>query len=139
MRPTSRSYPTLPLLFLAALCLGGCGLFTDDDPTIRAEGTVVLAETGAPVRGLGVAIVQVPPSWGGSEAVETVRTDAEGRFALSYEVELPSRSSSGVNYGYLVEVNHAPYSDRYTVFRRAATPGQEYDFGVVELEERAED
>ncbi len=126
---------------MAVLYLGGCDLLTgEDDTTIRAEGTVVLAETGAPVRGLGVAIVQVPPSWGGSQAVETVRTDAEGRFALSYEVELPRRSSSGVNYAYSVVINTAPYNSHYsTAGREGVNPPVDIDFGVVELEKRAED
>ncbi len=131
-------FALLRFALLAAASLSGCNLLTgEDDPAIRAEGTVVLAETGEPVRGLGVAIVRVPPSWGGSEAVETVRTDAEGRFALSYEVELPSRSSSGVNYAYSVIINTAPYDSRYSKSGRVGVnPPVDIDFGVVELEER---
>ncbi len=117
-----------PLTVLAALCLGGCGLFTDDDPTIRAEGTVVSAESGDPIAGLTVALDEIV---GISHVyVETVRTDGEGRFRLAYEAT--------ESFGYRINVNESPYDPAYSRFREVFQPGERRNLGVIELEARGE-
>jgi hypothetical protein len=53
------------ILFLLGLftLLAGCDLFGDDpDTTIRATGTVVFAETGEPIEGLGFLLGMRKPT-----------------------------------------------------------------------------
>ncbi len=53
------------LVAAALLSIGGCdsGSIFPDGP-IEAAGRVVLAETGEPIAGLGVAILDIPLPWG---------------------------------------------------------------------------
>jgi len=119
-------------LLVLLLLLAGCDLFEgEEDTTIRAFGTVVLEGTGEPIENLGVAIVAVPPSFGGAVAVAETRTDAEGHFDLRYEV--PQSPGASVGYSYSVRINDVPYDGRYATAGGYTEPGETIDFGVVEL------
>lgn len=115
----SRVFP-----FLLCLFLGGCDLFADDEGgSFEVVGTVVDAETGAPLAGIGVTLDdgESPISWsressgslvpfesdtGASFVVEETTTGADGRFRLEHSSDRLS--------GYSLRVNDGPYDDRYT-------------------------
>ena len=121
--PLSRSSLFSAVLAAALLLLGGCDLFTDNDTTIRASGTVVLAETGAPLEGITVALDEIV---GISHVyVETVETDAEGRFALSYDAK--------ESFGYNIIVNANNTTLNYTGRTFRVNPGDDRSLGVIEL------
>jgi hypothetical protein len=123
------------VLALALLVLSGCDLFADKlnhDP-ISATGRIVLAGTGEPVVGLGVAIVGV--TGGVASGLGQTRTDSTGRFSVRYdppEPESPPNATTAV--GYFVEANF-PYDARYTIgLSQPVRPGDRIDAGTVEVE-----
>ncbi len=119
------------LLAAALLSLGGCdsGSVFPDGP-IEATGRVVLAETGEPIAGLGVALLDIPPSFGATFVRASTRTDANGRFSLRYVVPPMSAGSSST---YEVTINDVPHDTRYTSFAQRVTPPTTLDLGTVEI------
>jgi hypothetical protein len=120
-------YRTLPLLL--CLLLAGCDLFGDDpDTTIRATGTVVFAETGEPIGGLGV-VFRLAGGVGASIVVRArTTTAADGSFELIHD--------GGEGASYTLVINDDPYDERYSTSGAEMFAGEEKDFGVVELEAR---
>ena len=63
-----------------------CGLVEPGEPTIRLEGTVTAADDGSPIAGANISVgyatgfISFTTAAGG-------RTDATGRYALSFETE----------------------------------------------------
>ncbi len=102
----------------ASLCLGGCDLLADDPEPMTGTitGTVVLAETGEPIRGLGVALKQ----GGGGPAYSlqaVAQTDADGVFRIDYDAE-------GDRSGLSVTINAEPHDTRYTADGGKLRPGE---------------
>ena len=120
------------LLLAAAslLALAGCDPYdsTRNPDPVTASGTVVLAETGEPIVGLGVAINEVVS--GVASPVSSTRTDEEGQFSLSYDP--PGAPGAAISAGYDVAIN-SPYDARYTTGGQAVSPGRTIRFGTVEL------
>src|SRR5690606_15632721 len=134
---TMRRFVYSTIFMLPLLVLGGCDLFESslEEIVVEATGTVVSAETGEPIGGLGVAIQQIPAGFSASVTVATAETDAEGRFDIRHEA---SRVRQGhPNNSYAVEINVVPYDDRYGSFRRDVFPPPDVhlNLGVIELEE----
>ena len=73
---------TLTLTSLQAC--GGRLSIMGPDVTIQLEGTVTAADDGSPIRG---ARVRVDPRFIPSRGVAETRTDASGRYTLSFEQE----------------------------------------------------
>ncbi len=123
--------PLTSLVAAALLSLGGCdsGSVFPDGP-IEVTGHVVLAETGQPIAGLGVALLDLPPSFNAVFVRASTQTDADGRFALRYVVPPMSAGSSST---YVVDVNAQPYDSRYLSFREYVIPPVMLDLGTVEL------
>ena len=120
----------LAIALVFSLGLVGCdSVDPHPDGPIEATGRVVLSETGEPVAGLGVAIVE--HTGVGEAAVATVRTDADGRFALRYVV--PDRGTRASSRSYRVEVN-LPYDQSYSVWWQRTNPPVTADFGTIEIE-----
>ena len=120
----------LLLAGIALLALAGCDPYdsTRNPDPISASGTVVLAETGEPIVGLGVSITRITS--GIQSLAASTQTDANGRFMLSYDP--PGSPGAAVSAGYGIQINR-PYDQRYTVGGRVVSPGQRIDFGMVEL------
>ncbi len=119
---------TLVLTLVPLLILSGCNLFgSETDGTMRIVGTVVVAETGAPVGGLGVTLSE--SSFGGGVLIRaSTTTNVDGNFLIIYD--------AGPHGGlHTVTINDEPYDPRYTVSGGSARPGEETDLGVIELEE----
>ena len=120
------------LVFLLVVC-GGCDLLgsgPNHDP-ITFSGTVVFDETGAPLPGIGTAIIFISPP-GIVSTLATTRTDAAGRFLVSYDP--PEQTGAVTRGGYSFEINTNPYDSRYTVARdNNARPGTTRDLGTVVL------
>ena len=121
----------LLLAGIALLALAGCDLLAsgpNHDP-ITVSGTVVFAETGAPLAGISATIIFVAL---GAETLATTRTDAAGRFSVSYDP--PERSGAQPRGGDSFEINSYPYDSRYTVSRTGRlNPGTTRDLGTVVL------
>jgi hypothetical protein len=122
----SRIALTLSLLLLV---LGGCDLFGGEpDTTVRATGTVVFAETGEPLGGIGVVLRARFGVGSGVFIRARTETAADGSFELVFE------GSEGAAYTF--RVNDDPYNGSYSTFSRPIRPGEREDFGVIELEAR---
>lgn len=122
-----RKFTHIFILAIPLLQLGGCGLFSEEDRTITATGQVILAETGAPLPGLSVALKD-----GGGLAAPPIRvltgqTGSDGRFALRYE-------GASEHSGYDVYINDGPHDFLYTRRILAIQVGETRDFGVIEIE-----
>lgn len=113
-------------LFLVLLPLTACELFeSEPDTTVVATGTVVLAETGEPLGGLGV-VFRATGGFGSSAIIRARTTTAEdGSFELIFD-----GSEGGY---YLLSVNDNPYDDRYGAYDEGISAGSREDFGVIEL------
>lgn len=119
LRPNVLSASLAAALFF----LGGCDLFSEEDTTIEASGTVVLESTGEPIEGLSVALDEIV---GISHVyVETVRTNAEGKFSLVYEAT--------ESFGYNIVVNANNTTLDYTGRTFRVNPGDDRDLGMIEL------
>jgi hypothetical protein len=118
-----------PLCLAAVLLLSGCDLFSgEEDTTIRATGTVVFAEIGEPIEGLGV-VLRASGGFGAGVFIRArTTTAADGTFELVYE------GSEGA--GYTLVVNDDPYDERFSTSGGPMFAGEEKDFGVIELEAR---
>jgi hypothetical protein len=117
------------LLLLFFMSLAGCDLFSgEEDTTLRAAGTVVFAETGEPLEGLGVVLRARDGVGSGVFIRARTTTAADGTFELVYE------GSEGA--GYTFRVNDDPYNGSYSTFSDPMFAGEEKDFGVIELEAR---
>ena len=105
-------------IFLTLLLLTGCELFeSESDTTVIATGTVVLAETGEPIEGLGV-VFRATGGFGSSAIIRARTTTAEdGSFELTFG------GSEGGYYNLVV--NDDPYDSRYGVFRDGIPAGPE--------------
>lgn len=116
--------PTALLLIL--LTLAGCDLFgSEPDTTVRATGTVVFAETGEPIEGLGV-VLRATGGYGSAVFIRArTETVADGSFELTFE------GSKGAAYSFVV--NDDPYDGSYSTFSRPIRAGETEDFGVIEL------
>jgi hypothetical protein len=131
-RPIQALCPLISLSLLAGLVLlGGCDLFSEEDTTIRATGTVVLTESGEFIEGLNVILIEDASGIGGYKTVKTTTTDASGRFALNYDDVVEQ-------WGYNIRINAEPYDSDYTSRLVVVQPGETRDLGVIELE-RTED
>jgi hypothetical protein len=114
------------LALAALLLLSGCDFFGgEEDTTIRATGTVIFAETGEPIGGLGVVFRRA----GGVGSSIFVRarttTAADGSFELVHD--------GGEGAAYVFRINDDPYDGRYSTFSRPIRAGETEDFGVIEL------
>lgn len=111
---------------LLLLLLGGCD-FSEDEPNapLFASGTVVLAETGEPIEGLGV-VLRATGGFGSSVFIRArTTTGAGGSFELAYQ---------GTDNGaYTFRINDDPYNGDYRTFSRPIRAGDREDFGVIEL------
>ena len=117
-------------LYLALLILVGCdSVDPHPDGPIEATGHVALADTGAPLVGLGVAIVA--NAGVGDQLVASTRTDSAGRFSIRYVV--PERGLRATSVRYTVEVNY-PYRSGYTAWFQRMNPPAIVDLGAIELE-----
>lgn len=114
-------------ILAALLLLAGCDLFADDEGgSFEVVGTVVDAETGAPLSGIGVTLRD--PSFSYVHPIRTqMTTGANGRFRLAY--------SSGRLSGYTLNVNDGPYNDSYTAYRDSfyPDPGDVLDYGEIPI------
>ncbi len=125
MKP--RTHPMLLLLTFPLLAAGGCGLLTPGtDQTVDVAGRVVVAGTGEPIIGLGVALDQGSNS-PGRFVVATTRTDASGAFRIVYEAD--ERNP----FTFLLTINAEPYDPRYYVSRISVVRGERRDLGTIEL------
>ena len=75
----------IPLCLVVPLVLA-CGLVEPGEPTIRLEGTVTAADDGSPIAGANISVGH-SMGWHSSTGVAAGRTDASGRYALSFETE----------------------------------------------------
>ncbi|HLT46296.1 MAG TPA: hypothetical protein VK002_03635 [Rubricoccaceae bacterium] len=134
--PIASRFARIVVLALPLPLLSGCDLIESslEEIVIEATGTVVSAETGEPIVGLGVAIQRIPSSFGATVDVAMAETDAEGQFSIHYETSRPRRGHPNVHYAVVV---NSPYDSRYTTFRQEAfpPPDVDLDLGVMELEE----
>ena len=105
------------------MSLGGCDLLGREDTTIVATGRVVLAETGAPIQGLGVAL-----EYGaGYFLAAATRTAPDGTFRIEYD---PGEDDRSVH---ALKINDEPYDGRYTVERTSFVRGERRDICTVAL------
>ena len=116
------------VIFLTLLLLGGCDLFSgEEDGTIVITGTVVSAETGNPIEGLGISLDKGGPNFI-RPLVATTRTDDDGTFRIVYD-------ATGSRSTHLLTINDEPYDARFRVRGISFVRGEQRDLGVVELEE----
>ena len=114
------------IFMLPLLVLGGCDLLMgEDDGTIVVTGTVVLAETGEPLAGLGVSLTR-SLNGPGAFLEETAWTGPDGRFRLRHEAR-----STGL--AFTLTVNDEPYDNRYTLVRSRLRSGDDLALGTVRL------
>lgn len=113
-------------LFLALLLLTGCELFgSEPDTRVVATGTVVFAETGEPIEGLGV-VLRATGGYGSAVFIRARTTTApDGSFELTFEA--PEWGA------YTFRVNDDPYNDDYATFSDPIRAGESKDYGVIEL------
>lgn len=142
----SRLPMTYRLTFLILyLALGGCDFFGGEEGgSFTVTGTVIDAETGAPLAGIGVTLDdgQSPISWSrtsgagpvpyepgprASFVVEEATTGPDGRFRLEHSSERLS--------GYSLRINDGPYDDRYTTSGDNFYPdaGDVLDYGEIPI------
>lgn len=111
---------------MACGALAGCDLFGGEpDTAIVIRGRAVVAETGEPVRDLGVTLRQ-GGSFGHYPVRALTRTSGDGAFQLSYD-------PGDIQAPLLLTVNDEPYDGRYTVLRENIQAGTERDLGTIEL------
>lgn len=121
-------HPSILVVAILLASLIGCDSQQYKTGPIEATGRVVLAETGEPIEGLGVSIAE---SILGVRALATVRTDAEGRFAVRYVVpETSGATTRGISYS--VRANF-PYDPQYTNSLDIVYPPETLDYGTIEL------
>lgn len=113
-----------PIALFLALLLSGCDLFGEEDTTIRASGTVVLAETGEPLEGISVVLNESGGLYDHTKVL-TVESNSEGRFTLRYDAV--------DSFGYDIRINADPYNPDYTSGLFAVTPGEPRDLSIIEL------
>ena len=75
----------IPLCLVVPFVLA-CGLTGPGEPTIRLEGTVTAADDGSPIAGANIGVAH-SLGWSSSTGVAAGRTDATGRYALSFETK----------------------------------------------------
>ena len=121
----------LLLVGIALFALAGCDLLAsgpNHDP-ITVSGTVVFAETGAPLADISATIIFIASS---AETLATTNTDAAGRFSVTYDP--PEQTGAVTRGGYAFEINTNPYDGRYTTAGdNNMYPGTTRDLGSVTL------
>lgn len=115
----------IALGFAVVALLSGCDLFSKEDTRILLSGTVVLAETGEPLPGLGVTL-RSTGGFGSSVFIQAkTQTGADGAFRLDVDAE------EGAAFSF--NLNDDPYDGRYTAFGEPVRAGKQTDYGVIEL------